>query len=77
MLSGLRLTLLVHAVCLAVFVGFAFLLTASDFRFGGTSSEPIPVSVRDNPASWRPVYVGASGWRAPATSGGGGYSFGK
>jgi len=41
---------------------------------GGT--EVVPVSVRDNPSSYRPVYGGYSGYRAP-TSSSGGYSAGK
>ncbi len=45
---------------------------------GGTSrSETIPVSVRDNPSSYRPAYAGYSGYRAPVTTSSGGYSSGK
>lgn len=36
----------------------------------------VPVSVRNNPASYRPAYGGYSGYRAPPSSSGG-YSAGK
>jgi len=42
------------------------------------SAETVPVSVRNNPASYRPVYSGHSGYRAPSSSSSsGGYSSGK
>jgi hypothetical protein len=40
------------------------------------SSEMVPVSVRANPSSYRPVYGGYTGYRAPVSSSGG-YSAGK
>lgn len=47
-----------------------------------TATEAIPMSVRDNPSSWRPAYGGYTGYRSPASSGSsssssGGYSGGK
>lgn len=44
---------------------------------GTTRGEIIPVSVRANPSSYRPTYGGYTGYRAPVTSGSGGYSAGK
>lgn len=41
-----------------------------------TVTEQIPTSVRDNPASYRPIYTGYTGW-SPRTTGSGGYSYGK
>lgn len=41
-----------------------------------TITEQMPVTVRDNPASYRPTYIGGTGW-SPRTTGSGGYSFGK
>lgn len=42
-------------------------------------SETAPVTVRDNPASYRPSYVGSTGFRPIPTGGGsgGGWSSGK
>lgn len=36
-----------------------------------------PVTVRDNPASYRPSYASYTGYRAPVSSSGGGWSSGK
>lgn len=41
------------------------------------ATEAVPMSVRDNPSSWRPAYGGYTGYRAPASSSSGGYSGGK
>ena len=40
------------------------------------SSETVPVTVRNNPSSYRPVYGTYSGYHAPVSSSGG-YSAGK
>lgn len=61
-------------VVLSLIAGFA--LWAGYVPNTATVSEQIPVSVRDNPASYRPIYIGGSGW-SPRTTGSGGYSFGK
>ncbi|MEZ4237089.1 MAG: hypothetical protein R3F59_13230 [Myxococcota bacterium] len=41
------------------------------------SGQVVPVSVRENPASFRPSYLLWTGWHAPASSDGGGFGFGK
>lgn len=46
---------------------------------GGITTSPkgsVPVSVRSNPSSYRPVYGNHSGYHAPVSSSGG-YSAGK
>jgi hypothetical protein len=41
-------------------------------------TEDVPVSIRDNPASWKPAYGGGGvGYRVPTSSSSGGYSGGK
>lgn len=40
-------------------------------------TEQAPVTVRDNPASYRPSYVVWTGYRVPPSSSGGGWSSGK
>ena len=45
-----------------------------------TRSEVVPVSVRENPASFRPSYILWTGWRpipVSSSNGGGGFGFGK
>ena len=44
---------------------------------GGDPSETVPMSVRDNPSSYRPSYGYYSGWHPPSSTGGGGFGFGK
>jgi len=63
------------------FVGLAILAgstlsTLTGFGVSSGSSETVPVSVRDNPSSYRPIYGGYTGYRAPVSSSGG-YSAGK
>jgi hypothetical protein len=63
---------------LAVALAFASVgVAATGWVPSGGVSETLPVTVRDNPASWRPSYVGWSGWRSPSSTGGGGFGFGK
>ncbi len=50
---------------------------ATGYVPSGGVSTVLPVSVRNNPASWRPVYAGWSGWHSPSSTGGGGFGFGK
>jgi hypothetical protein len=43
-------------------------------------TDQLPVSVRDNPASWKPSYDDHTGYHlilVPVPSGGGGYDWGK
>lgn len=63
-------------------VGLALVLGLGGFAVAGRSlsaarAEVLPVSVRDNPGSWRPIYGGYT--PRPSSSGGssGGYSGGK
>lgn len=59
-----------------VILGGSALSTVTGFGVSAGSSEIVPVSVRDNPSSYRPVYGGYTGYRAPVSSSGG-YSAGK
>ena len=43
----------------------------------GGRSETVPLSVRDNPSSYRPSYGYYTGWHPPSSTGGGGFGFGK
>ncbi|MEQ1506014.1 MAG: hypothetical protein ABMB14_27530 [Myxococcota bacterium] len=63
-----------------VFGSVAMLLCWALALFGtpASTSEVAPVSVRENPASFRPVYSTWTGWHPmPAPSSGGGFGFGK
>jgi hypothetical protein len=51
---------------------WAFALIGTPAREG----QVVPMSVRENPASFRPSYVLWTGWH-PAPSSGGGFGFGK
>jgi hypothetical protein len=56
-----------------------WLLALSGFSFTNNRPEVVPVSVRDNPASFRPSYTVYTGWHpvpVPSSSGGG-FGFGK
>jgi len=66
-------------------VGLALMVGLGGLAIGGVSPFPnaheaVPVSVRDNPSSWRPAYIGGTGYRSPSSSSSGssgGYSGGK
>lgn len=64
-------------------LGLALLVGLGGLALVGVSPLPnaheaVPVTVRDNPSSWRPAYAGGAGYRSPTTSGSsGGYSGGK
>ena len=59
-------------------VGMLAWLALTGTVIGTPQSEVVPTSVRDNPASYRPAYVGYYGWTSRPTSGsGGGYRVGK
>ncbi len=65
---------------LAGLAGLALLAAISVLGLvpGPEKSEVVPVSVRDNPTSYRAAYVGFYGWSSRPTSGsGGGYRVGK
>ncbi len=62
---------------LGVFIlGGSFVSALTGVGVSTGSSETVPVSVRNNPSSYRPVYGGYSGYHAPVSSSGG-YSAGK
>lgn len=56
-------------------VALCWAIAISGWVPGAGSSEVVPSTVRDNPASFRPTYGGWTGWHAPAS--GGGFGFGK
>lgn len=61
-------------------VGLVFLALISVLGLapGTDKSETVPVSVRDNPTSYRAAYIGFFGYTARPTAGsGGGYRVGK
>jgi len=71
----MRLVIFMCIIGVLLLAGSAFsTLTGIGASMG--AAETVPVSVRNNPASYRPVYGGYSGYRAP-TSSSGGYSAGK
>jgi hypothetical protein len=76
----------VQQAFLAAHFGIGLLLAAMLVAGAGlgwfpddTHRAEVPVSVRDNPASYRPIYVVyGGGWSAGGSSGGGGgFGFGK
>jgi len=44
---------------------------------GSHKTDTVAVSVRDNPSSYRPSYVGFYGFTRPSSGSGGGYRVGK
>ena len=66
---------LMSAFGLLILAG-ALVSTVSGVGVSSGSSESVPVSVRNNPSSYRPVYGNYSGYHAPVSSSGG-YSAGK
>ncbi len=63
-------------------LGLLFLggsLASTVLGLGGSTSsgDTVPVSVRDNPSSYRPVYGAPTGYRPPGSTSSGGYSAGK
>lgn len=59
-------------------MALCWVLALSGFSFTSNKPQVVPVTVRDNPASFRPSYGGWTGWHpSPSYSGGGGFSFGK
>ena len=54
----------------------AFVSTVTGVGVSSGGSETVPVSVRNNPSSYRPVYGNYSGYHTPVSSSGG-YSAGK
>ena len=65
-----------QAACWAVLL-LSGVIAVSGWAPGSSTREDVPLSVRDNPSSYRPVYVRAHGWRPPPVSSSGGYSSGK
>lgn len=49
----------------------ALLVALTGWAPGSPPRETVPTSVRDNPSTWRPVYVGTTGWHPIPTSSGG------
>lgn len=75
----MKLIFLLFAVGVALMVGLGSLALGGVSPFA-TVHETVPVSVRDNPSSWRPAYIGGTGYRSPSSSSSsssGGYSGGK
>ena len=72
----MKLVMVMTAVGL-LFLGGSFVSTV--FGLGGTTStgDSVPVSVRDNPSSYRPIYGAPTGYRPPGSTSSGGYSAGK
>lgn len=59
-------------------LGIVLCWSLAVFDLTPTPPEVVPVSVRENPASFRPSYSGYTGWHPlPAPSSGGGFGFGK
>ncbi len=63
-------------------IGILALLGASGIAYTGwapgtSTTETVPVSVRTNPASYRPIYTGYHYYARTSTSSGGGYRTGK
>lgn len=56
-------------------LGLASFLAISGLAPGSPPREEVPVSARDNPGAWRPIYRGSTGYTPPSSSGG--YDFGK
>ena len=72
--------ILAHFLCGVVWIGFNMLMWTIGSIGSKAPSEQIPVTVRDNPASYKPSLTKYTGWTAkpvPTSSGGGGYSHGK
>ena len=65
-----------HFLVGALIAGGGALVTAMNWAPATARSETVPVSVRENPSSYKPSYVIFTGWRPVPTSGGG-YSSGK
>ncbi len=65
----------VHFAIGCVLIAVDFLGTVNSTPTFKPNSEPIPVSARDNPASYKPVYKRYTGWHPLPV--GGGYSSGK
>lgn len=61
-------------------VAGCWVLALTGFSLSAPPSEVAPVSVRENPASFRPSYSTWTGWHPipiPVSGGGGGFGFGK
>lgn len=56
-------------------IALCWALAVTGFSFTYNKPEVVPLSVRDNPASFRPSYGGYTGWH-PIPSGGGGFGGG-
>lgn len=76
-MSDVPVPLRVWAVVVAVGAVVAFWLVATGYVPRTDPGEVVPMTVRDNPSSYRPSYGVYSGWRAPSSTGGGGFGFGK
>ena len=71
----MRLVIFMSIIGVFLLIGSAFsTVTGIGASLGAVAT--VPVSVRNNPASYRPSYGGHSGYRAPPSSSGG-YSAGK
>lgn len=57
-------------------LALCWVLGLSGFTFTYNTPETVPVSVRENPASFRPSYSGFTGWHPMPSSGGGGFGGG-
>ena len=51
-------------------------LPLSGLSVSSTAREDVPMSARDNPGAWRPIYTGSTGYHPLPTSSDG-YDFGK
>ena len=61
--------------CLAM-LGFCVFVIATGRTPDSGHTETAPLSVRENPASYKPIYSSTTGW-IPIPVAGGGYSSGK
>lgn len=65
----------VYQLLCLFWLGLAAFVALGGYAPGSPPREEVPVSARDNPGAWRPIYVGSTGYTSPSSSGG--YDFGK
>jgi hypothetical protein len=65
-----------HSYAAGALLVFCLFVVVTGWAPSGGSRDTAPVSVRENPASYKPVYGSSTGW-IPIPVGGGGYSSGK
>lgn len=65
-----------HFYASLALLGLCLFVIATGWVPNSGSTDNVPMSVRENPASYKPVYGSSTGW-VPIPVGGGGYSSGK